>query len=229
MSRIAVLSFFRNAEGAHVHRFIERVSSLRNLSAYPVRIVAVFGDCVDQTANDLLRQAEKHDLSLQLVESSHGGPVFGSTEDPARLKALSQIGNAGLSAINDEDAYVFYVESDLLWDASTVLQLVKRVQAEEKPTIVAPLIFAGENFYDVFCFRKNGARFAPFYPYHSELDHNVNALTDVDSVGSAFVMPAEIARQCRIKNDNVLMGFCEDAWAHGFQVKVDPSLKVNHP
>ena len=229
MNRLTVVSFFRNSQGAQIQRFMDQVQVLRNVSIYPVRVVAVYGDCTDDTANDLLRQAEQRDLALTLVESNHGGPVFGSTESLDRLKALSQIGNAGLDAITDEDAFVFYVESDLIWDASTVLHLLEQVKRQQTPTIVAPLIFAGKHFYDVFCFRKNGARFGPFYPYHSELDHSRNAVTEVDSVGSAFVMPAEIARQCRIRNENVLLGFCEDVWAHGFKIVVDPSVQVDHP
>jgi hypothetical protein len=227
---IALVSFFRNCGwNGQVARFFTQAAQLRNVLARTdakLRVICVHGDCTDDTVPHIMRNAEFHDLAVQLVECNHGGPMYGSTEAPERLKALSQIGNAGLGSIRDTDDYVVYVESDLIWDGATIVRLLNRVSDEAH--VVAPLIFAGEYFYDVFCFRKNGQRFAPFPPYHSELNHG-GSLTQVDSVGSCLVMPGKVARECRIIEDNVLLGFCKDVWSKGYTVNVDASQKVVHP
>lgn len=230
---LVLVTFFRNsARRGQVAPFFTQVARLRNLlqkdptSRHHLRVVAVWGDCVDDTQGEILRNAEFHNLAVQLVEHHHGGREFGSTEHPDRLKALSGLGNAGLSAVRPEDDAVFYVESDLLWTPNVVIGLLNQLNAQVH--VVAPLVFAGENFYDVFCFRKNGQRFAPFFPYHSELRHD-GSLTQVDCVGSCFVMHGDVARNCRIINDNVLIGFGQDCWNKGFTVNVDARLRVHHP
>lgn len=228
---VAVLTFFRNAEhNGQVARFFSQVAALRdalNERGDRMRVIAVWGDCVDHTESAIIGHGLHHQLAVTLVEHSHGGPEFGSTEKPERLVALSAVGNAGLVTIRNQDDAVFYVESDLLWTPDTVLGLLSALKPGEVD-ILAPLIFAGEAFYDIFCFRKNGQRFSPFYPYHPDLKHD-GTLTHVDSVGSAFVMTGAAGRDCRIINDNVLLGFCEDAWAKGYTISVDPSQKVHHP
>lgn len=225
---VALLSFFRNAAGGQVQRYMTQAAGLRDAMAargWHLRLISVYGDSQDATGDRLLVEAERHRLACTRVRRDHGGPVFGSTEHPARLAALSYVGNGGLEAILPQDDAVFYVESDLLWQPSTVLALLD----ELKPglDVVAPLVFAGELFYDVFVFRKNGQRFSPFHPYHGEL--NLHGLTPVDSVGSAFVMRGDVGRSCRIRNNDVLLGFCADAWANGFTVNVDARQAVHHP
>lgn len=222
---LVIVSFFRNNEGLYIHRFMEQVSRL--LPMIPsTRVSAVYGDCIDRTLEHLLRRAEEHNVLLNLTEHSHGGPVFGSTEAPERIVALSGLGDAGLASVERTDDFVLYVESDLIWSAQTILSLLLTLQALSGPGIIAPLVFAGEYFYDVFCYRKDGSRFSPLPPYHFGL--NLNGLTAVDSVGSCFVMHAEVARNCRMKG-NVLLGFCQDARDHGYSIAVDARERVYHP
>lgn len=232
--KIALISFFRNSAGGQIQHFMQQAAALRDaLTARGdrMRIIAVYGDCTDNTEDVLMSEALRHSFAMTLVERSHGGPVFGSTEKPDRLKALSYVGNGGLEAVLEQDDAVFYVESDLLWEPATVIRLLE--QLGPNVDLVAPMIFAGKDneqrpvFYDIFVFRKNGERFSPFFPYHKDLKHD--GLTHVDSVGSGFVMRGEVARHCRIRNDNVLMGFCEDVWDHEWTVNVDSRLAIYHP
>jgi hypothetical protein len=228
MPSLAILSFFRNsAASGQAQRFMRQAALLRDAWGGPVRVIAVWGDCADATPHVLMRQAEEHGLALQLHEHSHGGPVFGSTEAPARLIALSRLGNAGLELVRETDDLVLYVESDLIWTANTIAALAAHVLAGETQ-VCAPLIFAGEAFYDIWAFRKNGHRFGPFYPFHGELRHD-GQLTDVDSAGSCLLMRGEVARACRMAEGSCLVGLCADAWAKGFRVAVDASLRVVHP
>lgn len=234
---VAILSLFRNAERTgQVARFMAQAAAMRDdfvSRGDRVRVIAVWGDCVDRTEQALIDAALDHNMALTLVEHTHGGPEFGSTEAPARLVALSAVINAGLEAVRNQDDAVFYVESDLVWEPATVRGLLASLR-EGAADLIAPLVYAGTDgngrpvFYDVFCYRKNGERFGPFHPYHGELDHG-GALTPVDCVGSAFVMSGMVGRDCRIGNAQALMGLCADAWAKGYRVAVDAQMSVVHP
>lgn len=225
---LAIISFFRNSESSgHVQRFMKQVAALKDAWPEHLRLIAVYGDCVDETANALQKLAAAYHVPLQLIEFNHGGPSFGSVVSEERFSALSQLGNIGLGAIGEQDDLVFYVESDLIWTPEAVFKMA--VYAADGADVVAPLVFAGEDFYDVYCFRKDGEQFAPFFPYHSKLNHNGGGLTEVDSVGSAFVMKGSVARKARIRNNDVLLGFCADARAQGFRIFVDAKNRVEHP
>lgn len=228
--RLEIVSFFRNSAGLQVRRFMDQVKRLQDASSMSlvIHVNAIHGDSHDNTAEWLLVESANRNIALSLIEHSHGQREFGSTEEPDRLAALTNLGNAGLASVSPEADFVWYVESDLIWTPQVVHELIIRVVNNGKPCVVAPLVFAGPHFYDVFCYRKNGARFAPFHPYHSELAHD-GTLTPVDSIGSQFVTTGEVARTCRMAPGTVLMGFCADAWAQGYPVFVDASLRVDHP
>lgn len=225
--QVAIVSIFRNSANGQTQRFLTQVAGLQKLWPGTLRVIAVHGDSTDQTAESLGIWAQRFQIDLELIERSHGGPVFGSTEHPERLRALSFVGNGAMEAVRPEDDLIWYAESDLIWDplvAFNCLQLVDGITH-----CVAPLVFAGENFYDVFCFRGlDGQRFAPFAPYHSSLSIG-SGLTEVSSVGSAFAASGEVARNCRMGQDGVLLGFFQDARERGYNVFVAQYLKVRHP
>jgi hypothetical protein len=165
-----------------------------------------------------------HNIDIDLRTCSHGGPVYGSTEHPHRLAALSKVGNTILEGVREDDDYLLYVESDLLWSPkviSSLLSLVIRGECD----IACPLVMAEDRFYDIFLYRRNGVRFSSFYPYHPDLT-GVPLL--IDSAGSCLMMKAEVARTCRMI-DNVLLDFCQDARSKGYSIKVDPNVQVEHP
>jgi hypothetical protein len=227
---LAVLSLFRNAGGKHGQavRFVTAVGALRDALAPTgdVQLIAVYGDSRDDTGGALRRAADQAGVPLRLVESNHGGPVFGSTESTRRLQALSQVGNAGLQAVTSSDDFVWYVESDLLWAPPTVLHLLAVLDARPDLHLVAPLVMAGTAFYDTWGFRRDGQRFGPFMPYHPAFDQT--GLTSVDSVGSAFLCRGAVARASRM-TDQALVSFCESAREHGYCLAVDARVQVRHP
>jgi hypothetical protein len=225
---IVVGSAFRNA--AHrLDKYFAQVCALREqlYGEGDVRLIAAEGDSVDGTRDALVRLAHRNSLNLQLPECSHGGPAFGSTEAPERMKALSKVGNAIFNSVRSDDDVLLYVESDLLWSPVVARQILVQAAIRESDfDVFAPLIFAGEHFYDIWGYRKNGERFSPFPPYHAELGAG---LTEVDSVGSCFATRSAVALSCRIRNDGALVDFCEDVRRHGFKIAVDPMLRVEHP
>lgn len=225
---VVVVSFFRNAAGGQVRRFMQQVSWLAD--AMPndrVRVAAVEGDSTDDTRGELSAYATKHQLPLQLISRSHGGRVFGSTEEADRLAALSYVGNGGLEAVHELDQVVVYVESDLIWEAASIVQLKETLLGSDAG-IVAPMVWAGKHFYDVFCYRSlDGQRFSPFPPYsHAFVQDRP---FEVSSVGSCLVMHAEVARTVRIPGSEVLIGFCRMAREVGYHIYVDPTVSIHHP
>lgn len=224
--QLAVLSLFRNAVySGQIDRFMKTVSVLRDV--WPggcVRVIAVHGDSEDGTAERLMQEAERFNLALQLVERSHGQPIYGSCEHPVRLASLSFVLNGGLEAVRDDDV-VFYVESDLIWAPCTVVSLTARLTPQTP--LIAPLVYAGGAFYDTWGFRVNGVRFGSIEPW-TEMDRS-GGLSQVESVGSCFAMLGTVARSCRVRNDYALVGFCEDVRNAGHSVWVDAAQRVEHP
>lgn len=230
--RYAIGSAFRNSAGAQIARYFKQVKCLADtldrLGHY-LHLVLVEGDSTDTTRKELLSSAEAfgYNTSFDLVTRNHGGPEFGSTEHPERMKALSYVGNGILENVPEDTHILFYVESDLLWDASTFIRLANRLE-RKRIDVLAPLVFAGDNFYDVWGYRDlAGARFGPFHPYSSSL--KLSEPTEVGSVGSCLTMYGEVARETRIPDGEALVGFCKEARRKGYRVWTDARERVNHP
>jgi hypothetical protein len=206
--------------------YMDQVAALRDVlleEGHELRVIAAEGDSVDETKKTLRAEARYHGLELELLECSHGGPEFGSTEAPERMQALSKVCNAIFEGVRPSDRALLYVESDLQWPPQTMLRLLGLVGQHEK-AIFSPLIMAGECFYDIWGFRTlDGTRFSPFAPFALGLN---GAHFEVSSVGSCLAIPGGAARKCRVRNQNCLVGWCEDARAHGYSVWVVPELRV---
>ena len=85
------------------------------------------------------------------MDVSHGGPFWGSTEEPkARLAGLSTIFNRVLDVATGTKAdVVVWVESDLHWTADTILRLASHVD-QKLAALVAPMTHAGVAYYDTW-------------------------------------------------------------------------------
>ena len=225
--KVAVGSAFRNMAGYPLDVYTRRLAMLRDTLAkqdHHLRWIAVEGDSIDATKRDIRRYAESRCIATELVERNHGGPWFGSVETAERMRALSFVGNGILESVRPDDDVLVYIESDLVWESDTIMRLIEQLRPGFD--VVAPLIFAGEAFYDIWAYRKNGQRFSPFKPYHPDVNGEPVA---IDSAGSCLVMRAEVARRCRIVEDMCLVGFCKDVWDKGFTLHVDPRERIYHP
>lgn len=231
--KVVIGSAFRNSAGYHLQRYFHQVDALRDLlkeRGDSLRVIAVEGDSVDNTRDELMRWAEYCTLAVTIVTRNHGQRVFASTEEPERMTALSYVGNGILESVLLDDDVLIYVESDLVWRPEMMLRCIDQLDSKEDigtVNVVAPLCFAGEAFYDIWAFRKSGHRFGPFHPYHGEL--LFDRLTPVDSAGSCLVMQAQVARECRIVDNEALVGFGRDVWAKGFTLFVDARERIDHP
>jgi hypothetical protein len=230
VSQVVLCSAFRDSAGSQIDRYFAQAAMYRTYLAvhgWSLRVLSVEGDSVDSTREDLGRAAAHHGLNIDVRVCNVGGRRFGSVEDSERFQKLSRVGNAIFEGVHESDDIVTYVESDLVWDPSTFINLGSRVLNNADIDIVAPMPFAGGNFYDVWGFRGlDGSRFAPFAPYHSSM--KPSGLTEVSSVGSCLVMRGDVARRCRIIDDECLVGFCRDARNKGYRVWVDAESRVRH-
>lgn len=227
---VVVGSAFRNF-GHAVGRYMLQVKGLQKALGpeHKVRVLAVEGDSVDTTRAQLESVAAGLGIDLNLVTCNHGGRRFGSTECEDRLVALSKVGNAIFENVRESDDVLLYVECDLLWQAADVAPLLKMAAFNEGGfDVFAPMIWAGQLFYDVWGFRgTDDQRFGPFAPYHSSL--KPNALCEVNSVGSCLVMRGQVARECRIHDNYCLVGWCRDARSKGYRIAAHTGFDVRHP
>lgn len=223
-----------------IDRYFDQVEALyrhglQSDPTFTIRVVAVEGDSFDRTYKDLLwkKLLIASRIQLDIISHHHGRRVFTSTEDEDRLTALTQVMKTGMAAVDPHtDDVVLYIESDLLWDPHQVGSIIDMAYRREHGfDIIAPLVFAGDNFYDVYAFRKNGQRFAPFYPYHSELSHENGTITEVDSVGSCLSFRSELAANVQLETDQRegLVSWCDAARRKGYRIGVAPMFRINHP
>lgn len=223
---IVIGSAFRNS-GNYLVRYFQQVAALQKHvgSEHTVRLIAVEGDSYDHTREALPALSP---VPLTHIKHDHGKPWFGSTEAPERLHELSKIGNLIFENVLPTDDVLVYIESDLIWDAHTIGSLIDMAMRRDSGfDVFAPMIFAGNLFYDVWGFRgMDGARWSPFSPYHNERNQG---FTETSSVGSCLVMRGDVARSARIINDMCLVGWCEDAKNKGYRIAIHSDFKVNHP
>lgn len=212
----------------NVPRYMEQVVQLRAAlkGLANLRVIAAEGDSADNTRGVLKSTAAYRQLPIEFAECGHGGPKFGSTEEPERLRLLSRVGNAIFDAVRGDDDVLLYVESDLIWTASVMVCLAQYVTVKAGGfDVFAPMVMAGELFYDVWGFRGlDGRRFSPFAPHFPGL--GPAEYFEIGSAGSCLAIPGDAARRCRIRNDYGLVGWCEDARAHAYRIATVPFLHV---
>lgn len=227
--RVAIGSAWRNSDH-NVAPYLRRVAQLRDALGVgcSVRIIAAEGDSCDRTRDSLRMLSGIVELETEIIDVSHGGPDFGSTEAPERMVALSKVGNAIFDAVKEDDDILLYIESDLRWNAEVAETLIHAAAARVAGfDVFAPMVFAGRAFYDIWGFRTlDGVRFGPFEPYSQALNSDWR-VCEVGSVGSCLAMRGEVARKTRIRNDYCLVGWCEDARNNGYRIGVVPELRVD--
>lgn len=246
MRTIALGSIFRNSTRYLPRYFdqLERTDHVLTSAGYHLRPILVEGDSTDDTywqlANYLPR---RFPLRHILVCRNHGGPAFGSVDDPQRWHQLSYASNGVCDNLTADIDALIYVESDLLWAPETILALLTHLERIPEITAVAPMCFVARdnrldtppgNFYDTWGFRRNGVNFSPTPPYHpclAERHDNASGLARVDSVGSCIAVRGDIAihPDVRFQPEDCFVGYCRTIYAAGGSIYVDPDLEVRHP
>jgi hypothetical protein len=222
---VTILSLFRNSTH-YLERYFEQMDSLQarlRERGDTLHLILGYGDSIDGTGEALFDECANRFCAL-LVDVSHGGRHYGSIEHPTRFKQLAYCGNKLLACVPTDADVVGIVESDLIWDANTMVALIDHLA--HVPAI-APMIMDGErSFYDGYAFRKNGVRFTKTPPYCEWLGSD---LMQVDSAGSVLFARGNLARKARLTDEQVIVGYCEAIREQGGSIWLDPTRTVYHP
>ena len=219
---IAVCSIFRNSD-PYIQRYFQQIQALRAaLAPEPVRLVLSEGDSSDWTWVNLLSKITPKD---ELARVEHGGPHFGSVDNPQRWEQIARVVRPTIAAaLKLEPELVVWVESDLMWETGAMVELIETARAGRA---VAPMVMAAgeERFYDIWGFRLRGAYFLPQLPYfpHDPNDDNRadSRLRKIDSCGSCFATP-----------DLHALAQWDGIWPYrngDEQLWIDPLVEVTHP
>ena len=226
--KVCLVSCFRNAT-LYIGRYFDQVLGLWvGLTArhHKLHLVMGEGDSLDDTRTQLALEVAPYRFSL--VDCTHGGPEFGSAVHPQRFQQLAHVGRCLWAALPADADVVLFVESDLHWNAATLLALLDRLK--HYPAI-APMVmlkrpgFPDGTYYDVWAYRKDGQQFSPYPPYFEGWP--VEQPVMVDSVGSCLALGAGLASQLQW-DERVFPGICQQIYDLGRSVWLDPSLKVYH-
>lgn len=225
-------SILRNAEG-YLERYLCQAAALRELLAArgdTLILRVAEGDSEDGTWARLL-DAQRDTAGMVVYKFDHGGPAFGSIDDPMRWANIARTWNRLLDGIKEDDFdALIYVEADLLWEPLTMVRLLGRLNEHGLPVdIVAPMsMHVAGFFYDTWGYRVAGQRFSPNPPYYPALASlGPGDLLRIDSAGSCQAMRDVVARRCRLSPTDAMIG--HDVQAKGFCFWLDPSLTVLHP
>ena len=136
------------------------------------------------------------------------------------------------NAVTLKDDIFIYIESDLIWLPKTIKTLINHLINNYHVDIITPLNIDTNNnlFYDTWGYRKNGVKFQKHEPFHSDIrDVKPGELIQIDSAGSCLIMNNKVARKVRIRNENSIVGWCEDARNQEFNISIDANERVYHP
>lgn len=232
---VTLVSFFRNATG-YLPRFEAQADALASaLERRGDRLTLVLGegDSIDETRKHLSQWHIAGGLSITLMDVSHGGPPFGSVVHPLRFRQLAYVVNVLLGAVPDNADRVIYVESDLIWDVSTMLELLDQ-SGRAGVDIACPLILASDDpmrFYDIWAYVAEDRHFQPWPPYHPALADVMGhaSVVPLQTAGSCLAMRGDVARQYRLTPDEAIRGFTRAATIDGCRLYLIPTAIVRHP
>ena len=225
--KVAILSLFRDNSETYIEAYLRRVDEMRKWSGYDVRVYAVEGDSQIPTHQWLRNYADPD--TLVVIKHNTGKPHYGSVVLPERLECLAETANAGMDLIADQKwaNYVMFLDSDLYPPRDLLKSLVETSKALEFPkNAVAPLVMAGEAFYDIWAFRKlDGEHFSPFVDWLKEKPE----VFEVESAGGALLFGAEAAYQGALLGSQAIVSLCRNIRSLGFKIYVDRTITVYHP
>jgi len=153
---ITLCSIFRNSED-YIDRYFLQIYNLERVLGEPIRLVIAEGDSADDTYEQLEKHLVDHAEGDLLLKIDHGGPTFGSVDHPQRWAQIALVCNGVMEAASEYVGPKIYVESDLIWEPPTMIQLLEDLAVYPA---VAPMSMMGTRFYDHWGHRGlDGVRF----------------------------------------------------------------------
>lgn len=230
---IILCSAFRNSvQNGHLDRYLDQVTNLHlALAERGDRLHCVWGegDSADETLERLTWAYTYARWAITIVDCTHGGADYPSIVLAERFKQLAHVGNTIWRAIPSSADVVVYVESDLIWEAQTIIDLIddlKRYPAVCPKIILQRQGWPAMTWYDTWAFRKDGKHFEHPYPYIDGFSRV--SYTQIDSGGSCMALRGEIARKVHFPDDDVFVGLSRQLYEHGAGLWLDGGLTVTH-
>lgn len=236
---IVICSAFRNSV-SYLDRYFAQIKALIAKLNCPVTLICIEGDSADTTRIRL--NAELWELKsgipnteCHLVVHEHGHPPFGSTENPLRMKLLSDLINHALDfAVENvpEIDSLLWIESDLIWNADSIAKLLARVKEKDVDAIsLLTFMHNSKTLYDVWAIRGiDNHRYGHAPSYHYEfITMQKNKLVEVSSTGSCIAFKGEVIKKARCIDDQAIVGLCWDARKKGARIFLDTELFIEHP
>lgn len=197
-----------------------------------LQLILGYGDSNDGTGEALFDECANR-FAATLKDVSHGGHNYGSIVHPQRFKQLAFVGNTLWGLIPKDADVVALVESDLIWQGDTLLNLRNHLNLSNLPVILAPMVYHTDmRFYDTWAFRLYGVHFTNHKPYHPALitpEISSRRYYEMDSVGSLMFMQGKLARQLHWPERDVVVGLCRIAKGLGAKIILDSFAEVYHP
>lgn len=214
-------SIFRDAEH-YVERYAAQVDDLRR--HVDVEVVIAEGDSGDRTWDAL------HDAlpDATILKVDHGGPRYGHVDVEARWRQIAFVDNAVMREVATRPPAPFiYVESDLIWDATTMTTLLHDLDLVPS---VAPLSLWSDppdRYWDTWGHvGVDGVPFTHEPPYHPcTAEH----LPEIRSAGSCFAVRPGLARLVRFSPVDCIRGVGRSIRDGGGSLHLDPTVAVRHP
>lgn len=223
---VSLSSIFRDSAD-YVDSYFAQVYALEGALGEPVRLVIAEGDSTDDTYALLEKQLVDHAEGDVLLKIDHGGRKFGSIDHPERWAQIALVCNGVMEAASEYLGPKIYVESDLIWEPPTMLQLLEDLAVYPA---VAPLSIKDGRFYDTFGHRGlDGKAFEYTEPYH-EVMLRMAPVVEIASAGSCVVMREEVAAVARFGENDCIVGLGRNIRERaGASLWLDKRVAVHHP
>jgi len=224
---ILLASCFRDST-SYLERHRDQVERLRKLAQEPVYVIAVEGDSYDDTY-ERLKEMEYTD---EVLKCEHGGQKYGSVVHPLRWRQLAACGNVAVCAavrVSEPGDRFVYVESDLVWEPETILQMTEAVGWSYHAVAPMSMCQTEARFYDIWAFVKNGRPFHAHPPYYDGWHAAAHDLVPIETAGSCFVVDSETLPQIQFSYTECIKGIGQTLTAHGKHLWLDPTATVWHP
>lgn len=228
---VTLISCFRNAE-SYLNRYFNQVAELfadMSQNDHEMSLIWGEGDSIDNTLEQLRAFQALLPHRITLVDCTHGGRAdYEGVINEQRFKELAYVGNCMWQHIPANADAIVYVESDLIWAPETILALIDRLR--DYPAI-SPMVYLRRRgweetaFYDTWAARINGKHFEHYPPYIDGFDPNKPFR--VDSMGSCMAFHGELSRKL-CWDERVFVGICQDIYALGASVWIDPQTAIYH-
>lgn len=230
--RVTVTSCMRNATH-YIDRYFRQVAGLYDLLAERGdRLEALIGegDSTDPTRQWIVEAFRKYGVPGKLIDTTHGGPMYGSVVDAQRFAQMAYCYNRVWRHIPADADAVLFVEADLMWKPAAMVALLDALQ--EYPA-VSPRAMHREGcrlygtgdvraWHDTWGFVYQGEHFTNLPPYHPDLNGEPLHL---DSAGSCIALRGELARSLHFPAEDMVVGMTKMAGG----VTLLPELETSHP